>query len=174
MPDELDLNPVTHLTTGAIGPPGQRIFYLQARAGGELVTLIVEKVQIQSLAVGLEQFLVELARQFPDLAEASAAYDVSTMELEQPVDPVFRVGQIGLGYDESTDRVVVVARELTPEGSDPEQASVARLWCTRDQLRAMCQWGLDVASRGRPICGNCGEPMDPEGHFCPKSNGHKN
>jgi uncharacterized repeat protein (TIGR03847 family) len=175
MPDQqLDFNPVTHLTTGAIGPPGQRVFYLQARAGGELVTLIVEKVQIQSLAVGLEQFLVELARQFPDLAEASAAYDVLAMELEQPVDPVFRVGQIGLGYDEATDRVVVVARELTPEGSDPEQASVARLWCTRDQLRAMCQWGLDVASRGRPICGNCGEPMDPEGHFCPKSNGHKN
>jgi uncharacterized repeat protein (TIGR03847 family) len=174
MPDQqLDLNPVTHITTGAIGPPGQRVFYLQARAGGELVTLIVEKVQVQSLAVGLEQFLVELARQFPDLAETSAAYDVSAMELEQPVDPLFRVGQIGLGYDQSTDRIVVVARELTPEGSEPEQASVARLWCTRDQLRAMCQWGLDVASRGRPICGNCGEPMDPEGHFCPKSNGHK-
>ena len=174
MPDQqLDLNPVTHITTGAIGPPGQRVFYLQARAGSELVTLIVEKVQVQSLGGGLEQFLVELARQFPDLAEASAAYDVSAMELEQPVDPVFRVGQIGLGYDQSSDRIVVVAREQLPEGSDPEQASVARLWCTRDQLRAMCQWGLDVASRGRPICGNCGEPMDPEGHFCPKSNGHK-
>lgn len=174
MPDQqLELNPVTHITTGALGPPGQRVFYLQARAGGELVTFIVEKVQVQSLAVGLEQFLVELARQYPELAEASAAYDVSAMELEQPVDPVFRVGQIGLGYDQSTDRIVVVARELLPEGSDPEQASVARLWCTRDQLRAMCQWGLDIASRGRPICGNCGEPMDPEGHFCPKSNGHK-
>ena len=123
MPDQqLDLNTVTHLTTGAIGPPGQRVFYLQARAGGELVTLIVEKVQVQSLAVGLEQFLVELARQFPDLAEASAAYDVSAMELEQPVDPVFRVGQIGLGYDQSSDRIVVVAREQLPEGSDPEQA----------------------------------------------------
>jgi uncharacterized repeat protein (TIGR03847 family) len=170
---QLDLNPVTRITTGAVGPPGKRVFYLQARSGDDVVTLIVEKIQVQSLAVGLEQFLVELARQFPDLAEASPAFDQAAMELESPLDPVFRVGQIGLGYDQPTDRIVVIARELVPEDTDPEQASVARLWCTRDQLRAMCQYGLEVASHGRPICGNCGEPMDPEGHFCPRSNGHK-
>jgi uncharacterized repeat protein (TIGR03847 family) len=170
---QLDLNPVTRITTGAVGPPGKRVFYLQARSGDEVVTLIVEKIQVQSLAVGLEQFLVELARQFPDLGEASPAFDQAAMELESPLDPVFRVGQIGLGYDQPTDRIVVIARELVPEDTDPEQASVARLWCTRDQLRAMCQYGLEVASHGRPICGNCGEPMDPEGHFCPRSNGHK-
>jgi uncharacterized repeat protein (TIGR03847 family) len=170
---QIDLNPVTRITTGAVGPPGKRVFYLQAQSGGEVVTLIVEKIQVQSLAVGLEQFLVELARQFPDLAEASPAFDQASMELESPLDPVFRVGQIGLGYDQPTDRIVVIARELVPEDTDPEQASVARLWCTRDQLRAMCQYGLEVASHGRPICGNCGEPIDPEGHFCPRSNGHK-
>ncbi|HET7010711.1 MAG TPA: DUF3090 domain-containing protein [Anaerolineales bacterium] len=170
---QFDLNPVTRITTGAVGPPGKRVFYLQARGGDEMVTLIVEKIQVQSLAVGLEQFLVELAGQFPGLPEASASYDQGEMELETPIDPAFRVGQIGLGYDQPSDRIVVVARELQPEGSDPEEASVARLWCTRDQLRAMCQHGLEVASRGRPICGNCGEPIDPEGHFCPRSNGHK-
>jgi uncharacterized repeat protein (TIGR03847 family) len=173
MSPSFDFEAPDHFTAGTVGPPGQRVFYLQARSADELVTLIVEKVQVQSLAVGLEQFLVELSRQFPDLAEASAAYEPSSMELEQPIDPAFRVGQIGLGYDQPTDRIVVVARELLAEGADAETASVARLWCTRDQLRAMCQWGLDVASRGRPICGNCGEPMDPAGHFCPKSNGHK-
>jgi len=170
---QIDLNPVTRLTTGAIGPPGQRVFYLQARAGDELVTLIIEKVQVQSLAVGFEQFLVELGRQFPDLSEASPAFEATSMDLEEPIDPAFRVGQIGLGYDQPTDRVVIVAREQMADDSDPDQASVARLWCTRDQLRAMCQWGLEIASRGRSICGNCGEPMDPAGHFCPKSNGHK-
>jgi uncharacterized repeat protein (TIGR03847 family) len=170
---QIDLNPVTRITTGAIGPPGKRVFYLQAHGGGDVVTLIVEKIQVQSLAVGLEQFLVELAGQFPDLMEASAAFDEAAMRLEEPLDPAFRVGQIGLGYDQPTDRIVVVARELLPEGTDPDEASVARLWCTRGQLRAMCQHGLEVASRGRPICGNCGEPMDPEGHFCPRSNGHK-
>lgn len=167
---ELDLNPVTRITTGAVGPPGKRVFYLQARKDDELVTLLVEKHQVQSLAIGLEEFLAELHKRLPDLPEASADYDDEQMALEEPLDPRFRVGQIGLGYDEDSDRLVLVARELIDEDAESE---VVRFWCTRSQLRAMCYWGLEVASRGRPICGNCGEPKDPEGHFCPKSNGHK-
>lgn len=170
---EFDLNPVSRITTGAIGPPGKRVFYLQARQGSELVTLIVEKQQMQSLAVGMEQFLAELAQQYPDLAEAAANVSEDQLELEEPIDPAFRVGQLGLGYDRPSDRVVIVAHELQPEGSDPEQAAVARFWCSRSQLRSLGQWGIELANRGRPICGNCGEPMDPEGHFCPRSNGHK-
>ena len=69
--------------------------------------------------------------------------------------------------------LVLVAREIQIEGQTEDDVSVARLWCTRAQLNAMCQWGLEVASQGRLICGNCGEPMDPEGHFCPKRNGYK-
>ena len=106
----------------------------------------------------------------PDLPEASAEYDIVEMELEQPLDPMFRVGQIGLGYDEESDQLILVARQLK---SEDEGSEVVRFWCTWSQLSAMCSWGLEVASRGRPICGNCGEPKDPEGHFCPKSNGHK-
>ncbi len=168
-----DLRPVDRITTGAIGPPGKRVFYLQARKGDQLVTLIVEKVQVQSLAIGLEQYLAELHERFPHLPEASADYDEAEMELERPIDPAFRVGQLGLGYDAESDLMVLVARELQPEEADPEEAAVARFWCTRSQLRAMSHWGLEVASRGRPICGNCGQPIDPEGHFCPKRNGHR-
>ena len=170
---EFDLNPVSRLTTGAIGPPGQRVFYLQGRDESTLITLVVEKMQIQSLAAGLEQFLLELAQQYPDLPEAVGEYSESEMELEQPIDPAFRVGQLGLGFDRPTDRIVVVAHEIVVEDQDPEQASVVRFWCSRSQLRALGRWGLEVAGRGRPICGNCGEPMDPQGHFCPRSNGHK-
>ena len=167
---ELELNPVSRITTGAVGPPGKRVFYLQARKDRELVTLIIEKHQVQSLAVGLEEFLDELSDRLPDLPEASADYNQDEMELEQPLDPMFRVGQIGLSYDEESDRLVLVAHQLDSEGQGSE---VVRFWCTRSQLRAMCLWGIEVASQGRPICGNCGEPKDPEGHFCPKSNGHK-
>jgi len=167
---QLELNPVSRITTGAVGPPGKRVFYLQARKDRELVTLIIEKHQVQSLAVGLEEFLDELSDRLPDLPEASADYNQDEMELEQPLDPIFRVGQIGLSYDEESDRLVLVARQLDSEGQGSE---VVRFWCTRSQLRAMCLWGIEVASQGRPICGNCGEPKDPEGHFCPKSNGHK-
>jgi len=170
---EIDLQPVSHITTDALGQPGKRIFYLQGWQGERTVTLIVEKVQIQSLAVGLEQFLTEVHEKFPDLSEASADYEEEMMRISPPVDPIFRVGELGLGYDAENDLVVLVARELVAEGQDPEEASVVRFWCTRSQLRAMCHWGMEVASRGRPVCPQCGEPMDPAGHFCPKKNGHK-
>jgi len=170
---EFDLNPVSRITTGAIGPPGQRVFYLQGRDESTLITLIIEKMQIQSLAVGLEQFLMELAQQYPDLPEAVSDFREPEMELDQPIDPAFRVSQLGLGFDRPTDRVVIVAHELVAEEQEAEQASVARFWCSRSQLRALGQWGLELVGRGRPICGNCGEPIDPRGHFCPRSNGHK-
>ncbi len=172
-PVEYELNPVTRITAGAIGPSGKRVFYLQARKDDQLVTLIVEKAQIQSLAIGVEQFLQDLQKRLPALNPAEVGYREDEMELEPPIDPAFRVGQIGLGYDEDSDRLVLVAREVQAEGEDPEQAAVARFWCSRSQLLMTCRWGMEVAARGRPICGNCGEPMDPEGHFCPKRNGHK-
>jgi uncharacterized repeat protein (TIGR03847 family) len=170
---EYDLKPVDRLTTGAIGPPGKRVFYIQARKENHLLTLIVEKQQVQLLAERLEKFLDELHERYPDLPKAEANYEDQEMALEQPIDPAFRVGLLGLGYDEEKDLLVLVAREVETDEDLLETSSVARLWCTRTQLRRMCQWGTEVASRGRPICGNCGQPKDPEGHFCPKSNGHK-
>lgn len=172
-PTEIDLQPVTHITTDALGQPGKRVFYLQGWQGERTVTVIVEKIQVQSLAVGLEQFLSEVQEKFPELPEASAEYVEDNMRINPPVDPLFRVGELGLGYDAENDLVVLVTRELVPEGADPEEASVVRFWCTRGQIRAMCHWGMEVAARGRPICPQCGEPMEPEGHFCPKRNGHK-
>ncbi len=168
-----DFNPVDHITTGAIGPPGKRVFYLQARKDEEVVTLIVEKIQIQSLAAGVENYLQELAEQKPELPPASADYTEDEMALEMPIDPAFRAGQIGLGYDEESDRIVIVAREISTDEIDEEEGGLARFWTTRSQILALSRHGLEVAARGRPICPHCGEPMEPEGHFCPKRNGHK-
>ena len=170
---EIDLQPATHITTDAIGQPGKRVFYLQGWQDERTVTLIVEKIQIQSLAVGLEQFLAEIYEKYPDLPEASADYIEEKMRIHPPVDPLFRVGELGLGYEADSDLVVLVTREQLAEGQPTEEASVVRFWCTRSQIRAMCHWGMEVASRGRPVCPQCGEPMEPEGHFCPKRNGHK-
>ena len=170
---EIDLKPVTHITTDAIGKPGQRIFYLQAWNDDRTVTLIVEKMQIQSLAIGLEQFLVEIYQKFPDLPDVPAEYDEDKMHIHPPVEPLFRAGDIGLGYDPANDLVVVQAREIVMEGDDPDEAAIVRFWCTRTQARQMARWGSQVVSRGRPLCPQCGAPMEPEGHFCPKKNGHK-
>lgn len=171
-PTEIDLQPVTHITTDAIGQPGKRVFYIQGWQGERTVTVIIEKIQIQSLAVGYEQFLTELQEKFPHLSEATADFNEEMMRINPPVDPLFRVGELGLGYDEERDLVVLVTREILPEEAEPTDASVVRFWCTRSQVRAMCHWGMEVASRGRPLCPQCGQPMDPSGHFCPKKNGH--
>ena len=172
---ELDLNPVQHITSDAIGQPGQRVFYLQGwrEADVQPVTIIIEKVQLQTLASGLEQMLDEVARQNPDLPEPSAEYAEEKMRITPPVDPLFRGGEMGLGYDAERDLIVILAREILMEGADPEEAAVVRFWCNRQQARWLAAWSEEVVNRGRPICPQCGQPMEPEGHFCPKKNGHK-
>jgi uncharacterized repeat protein (TIGR03847 family) len=179
---EIEIDPVTHITVDAIGKPGQRVFYIQARQDERFFTLLMEKIQIQTLAIGVDQFLLEVKEKNPDLSEASPDYEEDTMHILPPVDPLFRVGEVGLAYDTNRDRMILVLHEIqmgeiepekTGEEHPEEQGTVMRFWCTRSQLLAMCRWGLVVASRGRPLCPQCGEPMEPEGHFCPKKNGHK-
>ena len=170
---EIDLNPVTHIITDAIGKPGERTFYIQAWQEDRVVSILVEKVQIQTLAIGIEQFLSELTTRYPDLPQASEEFDEEKMHIHPPVDPIFRVGELGLAYDADQDLLILVAREVQGEGINPEETGVVRFWCTRSQLRVLGKWGLEISGRGRPICPQCGEPMEPEGHFCPKRNGHK-
>jgi uncharacterized repeat protein (TIGR03847 family) len=183
---EIDLNPVTHITADAIGQPGKRVFYIQGRKGEQVITVIVEKVQIQTLALGVDEFLSEISKRFPDMLEASGEFDEPVMRIFPPVDPLFRVGELALAYDSDGDLAILIAREVVSSEESPqdpddpdedqdseEESSVVRFWCTRSQLLAMCRWGLDVTGRGRPVCPYCGQPMEPSGHFCPKRNGHK-
>lgn len=169
---EIDVDPCDHLTADAIGKPGQRVFYLQAYQEQRTITIIIEKAQLLSLAIGIEQFLAQLSQQNPELDEASGDFVEDIMRISPPVDPLFRAGEIGLGYDKDRDRVVIFTKELLTEDADPETAAQVRFWATRTQLRMLARWGQDVASRGRPVCPQCGQPMEPEGHFCPKKNGH--
>lgn len=171
---EIEFLPVDHLTTDALGPKGQRVFYLQGTKDDQVVTLITEKFQVQSLAVGVEQFLVEIAEKFPDIPDASADFSADAMRILPPVDPLFRIAKIEIGYNAEDDLVVLFIFELLPDDSDEDDPGIVRLWCTRDQLRALGHWGIEVANRGRPICLQCGQPEEPEGHFCVKKNGgHK-
>jgi uncharacterized repeat protein (TIGR03847 family) len=170
---ELDLDPVTHITADAIGQPGQRVFYIQGRQEDKATTLIVEKVQLQTMAVGLEEFLDELRKKYPELGPDSDNFDEEKMHIETPVDPLFRIGELGLAYEPERDLVILVAREVVMDGQTPEDVGLVRFWCTRSQIRAMARWGMEVSMRGRKLCPQCGEPMDPAGHFCPKKNGHK-
>jgi len=170
---EIDVDPCDHITADALGAPGQRVFYLQAYQAARTVTVIIEKIQLQSLSVGIEQFLAQLSQQNPDLLEASADFNAEHMRINPPLEPVFRAGEIGLGYDKERDLVVLVTREILLDGDVPEDSALIRFWCSRSQARALARWGVEVVRRGRPVCTQCGQPMEPEGHFCPKKNGYR-
>lgn len=169
---EIDVDPCNHITADAIGAPGQRVFYLQAYQEERTITVLIEKAQLQSLAIGIEQFLSQISQQNPDLEEASGEYSEERMRIHPPVDPLFRAGEIGLAYDKDRDQVVVFTKELLTEEDDPDSAAQIRFWVSRSQVRKLARWGADVTSRGRPVCVQCGQPIEPDGHFCPKKNGH--
>jgi uncharacterized repeat protein (TIGR03847 family) len=163
-----DLNPVTHITVGAVGKPGKRTFYLQGRQGAKIVTLLTEKEQVAALSQGIDQLLERLG-----VGNQTKTVQVTEteMELSQPIEPVFRVGQLGLGYEAERGLLVLVAYEL-PEEENPQTVNVVRFWATPEQMRALARHAAGVVAGGRPICVMCGRPIDPEGHFCPKRNGH--
>jgi uncharacterized repeat protein (TIGR03847 family) len=173
MPGQVfDLNPVTRITTDAVGPPGQRVFYLQARQGAEVVTLIVEKEHIAALAEAADRLLLMLAGDDPVRAVDTTDVPEQHMELDWPLEPAFRVGHLALGYDEVGGNLVIVCYELVGD-DDPDDPSIARFWVTPRQMRSLSQHGQEVVAAGRPVCAMCGQPIDPEGHFCVRKNGHR-
>ncbi|MCI0394442.1 MAG: DUF3090 domain-containing protein [Chloroflexi bacterium] len=167
MARHIELNPVSHLTIGTIGEPGQRTFYLQGSRGTNLVSLVIEKQQAAMLAASLESLIEEVERRFPSDEERDAVW--TDMRLREPIEPLFRVGNMGLGYNEEVGRIVVVAYELVEEDEEP---NVVSFWATRVQAQALVKHAYEAIRAGRPICGNCGQPIDASGHFCPNRNGH--
>jgi uncharacterized repeat protein (TIGR03847 family) len=167
----IELKPIIHITVDALGPPGERTFYIQAYDENVSVTLVTEKFQVKSLAIGIEQFLAEIRQRLPKLEESSPSYDETKMFIDKPDDALFRVSEFGLSYDGEADLVNLIAREV-PLGYE-EKGEEVHLWCTRDQIRSFISWGAEIANRGRTVCYQCGQPEDPAGHFCSRKNGHK-
>lgn len=162
----------SRITIDAVGSPGQRLFLLQASDGSRVVTLKIEKQQAEILAEGIDQFLEELSQEFPSMLLSPSETHEPDVSLHEPVEVLFTIGQMGLGYDEAEESLVLVARELVPE-DEADEATVARFWISPDQMRALGQHVRQVAAQGRPICPICQNPIDPAGHFCPKSNGRE-
>ncbi|MDX1521402.1 MAG: DUF3090 family protein [Anaerolineae bacterium] len=170
MGELIDFNPVSRITIGTVGPPGQRMFLLQANQGVSMITLKVEKEQVRVLSTSIIELLEELDEKYPrNFSKVDEPLNADLM-LQEPVEPAFAVGQIGLGYDQEQDLIVLVVQEMQfEEGDDP---ATARFWGTRPQMKVLSEHALEVVEQGRPICPLCDSPMDPEGHFCPRTNGH--
>ena len=168
----MDFNPVSRITVGTVGEPGQRVFLLQASQGISHVTLKIEKEQAAVLASSVLELLEGLDEEYPRSFSKVDEPLSSDLMLQEPLDPAFVVGQIGLGYDQEQDMVVLVAQEIQFE-DDVAEPAIARFWATRPQMKLLSEHALEVVEQGRPTCPLCHSPMDPEGHFCPRSNGHE-
>ena len=169
----MDLGPVDRITADAVGEPGSRTFYLQARNGDDVVTLIVEKEQVRLLAASVLDLLATIG------LETETGPDEDAMDLEEPFGPRWRAGRLSIGYEEDSDQFLLEIEEFQPEleEDDPslllrEDAELMRLWASREQMFALSRHAATVVDRGRPTCQFCGNPLDPEGHACPAMNGH--
>jgi uncharacterized repeat protein (TIGR03847 family) len=191
-----DFRRPARVTLGSVGPPGQRVFYLQARQDQRLVSLKLEKQQVAFLTGGLREVLA-------DLASATASTDDADLELEEPLEEEWAVGSLELAYDQANDRLVLVASEVPAadddddadddeDGDDPglgvgqstaagagaaggaagPGGAVARFEISRDQAAIMIEEGKRLLRAGRPPCPLCGFPLT-EDHSCPKTNGHR-
>jgi uncharacterized repeat protein (TIGR03847 family) len=184
MADPIELDPVDALGAGAVGEPGQRAFYLQARKERAQLTVLVEKEQIALLATEAVAFLDRIADEYP---EEGIRLPTSVAELQEPTVPLFRARLIGLGFDPERELVLIELRERSsddeddetdepveevavPSADDEEDGFVARLYATRSQVRAMAARGAAAVTAGRPPCPLCDQPMDPAGHRCPRWN----
>jgi uncharacterized repeat protein (TIGR03847 family) len=148
-------------TTGTVGPPGQRVFYLQVRDGELAVTLRCEKQQVAALAEYFAGLLDDLE---PTLYGVAA----SDLHMQAPFQEIWTVGPIGVAYDEPTDRIVVVLEELVDE--DAEEGASVKVGLNRAQVSAFVRHARELVSAGRPPCRFCGLPLDPVGHACPRMN----
>lgn len=152
---EIELKPVDFITVGTIGPKGRRVFHLQAGKGTQIVSLIIEKEQAWALSEAVKELIDDLDERYPNPEGTSAEVDLESidMELREPIEPIFRVSQMGLGYDEDNNMVVLVAQELIPTGEDEDpdatEPGIVRMWCDRQQMRALSLQAISTVQSGR-------------------------
>lgn len=160
-----DFDNVTSFTTGTVGRPGARTFFLQASDGERTVTLQLEKQQVDALA----DYLERVATRF----DLTSSVPVPMPDLDTPLEAEWVVGSIMVAVDAEERRIIVIAEELVfadEEDPDAVVASQARFSLTSDQAAGFVIGAREVVSGGRPICRLCGRPIDPSGHFCPRMN----
>jgi uncharacterized repeat protein (TIGR03847 family) len=191
-------DPPERFVAGTVGPPGQRTFFLQAREGTRITSVALEKQQVAVLAERIDALLDEVMR-VEGGAGAVPAVTPAGMEdtapLDLPIEEEFRAGTMTLAWDPERDHVVIevfalddsdaatAAAEATEAARDvPEDVVLEEELVAEEMLvvtlsaaaaRAFCQRAEAVVAAGRPPCQFCGQPLDPEGHLCPRANGFR-
>ena len=167
---------------GTVGMPGERTFFLQARAGNQITSVVAEKEQVAVLADRLDQLLDEVRdTRMPSVPIPDSGVVSDSDPLDMPIVEEFRVGAMALGWDDSSDQVVVEVHAVSetpgdiPDIADDDQEGVdtLRVWLTPAYARAFAARARAVVAAGRPPCPFCTQPLDPAGHICPRANGYR-
>jgi uncharacterized repeat protein (TIGR03847 family) len=170
-----DFDQPERFVAGTVGDPGARTFFLQARQGGAIVSVALEKLQVSALADRLSELLDVIEGSAPE--PASAVLDDAP--LDEPLVEVFRVGLMALAWDPSSRQVVIEAQPQDLEGEDAtapaddtgEGPDLMRVRIAPAQAHAFVRRAQRLVAAGRPACPFCGEPLEPTGHFCVQSDG---
>ncbi len=171
----------SRFVAGTVGQPGERTFYLQASdASGRVVSVALEKTQVQVLADRMSDLLDEVAARSGTVIPLDAELD-DLEPLTAPVDEEFRVAAMGLAWDGESQVVVVEAVAAGDEPvdedvilSDSEEGPDAlRVTISPGAARAFVARARRVVAAGRPACPLCSLPLDPTGHVCPRQNGYR-
>ncbi|MEY9211268.1 DUF3090 family protein [Thermobifida halotolerans] len=179
-------DPPERFVAGTVGPPGERTFFLQAEGDGRVTSVALEKAQVAALAERVGELLEEARRRFGDDPDLHETAEEDNEPLRQPIEEEFRVGTLALAWDAESRRVIIEAqqiREIEPGSeaaaeevqafSDDVTHDVLRVHLTPAEARAFAARALRVVAAGRPDCPLCGNPLDPDGHICPRQNGYR-
>jgi uncharacterized repeat protein (TIGR03847 family) len=163
---------------GTIGVPGARTFYLQVRAGTQIVSIAMEKQQSALLAAKIDEILDQLltVEGNPHSVPTSTPIELVDNEQLEAVQEQFRTGAMNLGWDPTTAQVVIEAYPITDvdpdnndETPDEDGADVPEMLLVRMPVgtaRAFAKRTREVVGAGRPACPLCGYPVDADGHVC--------
>jgi uncharacterized repeat protein (TIGR03847 family) len=164
----------------ALGQPGHRTFYLQAAQGRRIVTVILEKSQVAVLAERLAELLHEVEGRGGRMPAGTDS--ARPKGLDEPIVEAFRVGGMTLTWDGSSEVVIVEAREIVDEDSADEDVDetddaedgpdLLRVRLSAPAARGFIARATEVLGAGRLPCPLCGQPLNPEGHICPRRNGY--
>jgi uncharacterized repeat protein (TIGR03847 family) len=157
-----DFGPVDTLDAEAIGVPGKRTFRIRAWKDQSTASLWLEKQQLLALSLALRQVMAQTGQNpTPKPPPTQAFPDQPTVDM--------KLGRLALGRDEDSDRLILWAHEIDSSEDAPPSFSCHFEW---GQALAFCERAESVCAAGRPLCSLCGEPINPEGHVCVRSNGH--
>ena len=176
-----EFNPVERFVAGTVGAPGERTFFIQARTGPRVVSVVVDKSQVIALGERTKIMLREIKKSDPTVIIKSDQVDDAP--LEQPIFEEFRAGVIAMAWDAQNAVIVYELREITSgeENSDEDvifdenelSVDLLRVHVSPPQAAAFSKRCLTLANAGRIPCPFCGIPIDPNGHLCPRSNGYR-